>query len=180
MSFREKIERVAAKITRNLVETKSGLVLPPAYVAGKHFGGIQGYEPWVRDCIHASVAMVRDDEGREIGPDELSEHTALALWLPGEPYVEVVPHRAVVPAVEALAALLGKELGCDLTVSDAAKLHIARADGRRQRGTILVVALRWWVPEGKTCLELTESVSAWNTATLEEALAVPRQEYLLG
>ena len=65
------VARAIKQTYQNMKQRQSGLFVPPDYIAGRHFGGFRGYEPWIQECIRYAC-----QQGRGIGPDELSEITA--------------------------------------------------------------------------------------------------------
>jgi hypothetical protein len=158
------------------VKAKGGLILPPEYVAGRHFGGFHKLEPWIQDCIRSACRVAstsRTPSGAPLGPDELSELTAFVIWEATECHVTLTTHKL---AMEAIA-------GTGLT--DRFKGDIAKQDGRRHRGSLLVVALR---PDLR--LEFLRGdpeqrgipgyVGAWDFSSLEAAMALNPIEHVLG
>ena len=57
-------------------------------------------------------------------------------------------------------------------------MQYRRAQGTRQLGTLVVIAMN--VTELINTGKLMTSISAWNPASVEEARAVPRRQYILG
>lgn len=173
------IKRALQHVAANLEQTKSGLLLPPEYIAGRHFGGFGGYEPWVQDCIRVSCKAVRG-----VGPDELSELTSLAMWTGpsgnGEPRVDffVEKHAVVMQHFERYAERIGDLVGRPVGLTEKVREQIRRVDGTRARGTLMVIALN--PVEAESTGELKAATSAWNPASVEEAAAVPKQKYVLG
>ena len=176
--IRNFLREAVQKFATNMAETKSGLVVPRPYVAGQHFGGFDGYQPWIRDCVTAACTAARG-----VPPDELSEITALTLWTAEDapPDVFVDKHGRVVRALDDYGARLVEENLADEGFRAKAAEQVRKADALRERGTLLVVAVRWENVEhdGRFTKDLALSVSAWNPASLEEARAVPKRKYQL-
>ena len=167
------------QIAMNLQLTKSGLAVPAPYVKGQHFGGFEGYEEWIRECILKAC-----HEARNVKPDELSEMTAFALWAgPGDVSVKYGKHSEVLEDIDRCVEVFADEHGLqDRGVDPKEKEQIRRADGLRQSGTLLVVAGRVVVEDdhGTLYKRFKLSTSAWHPASREEAEAVPTRRYLLG
>lgn len=162
------MKRALQQVAANMEQTRSGLYLPPEYIAGKHFGGFSGYEDWIQDCVRHCCQMVRG-----VGPDELPEVAAWAMWQPDGVLATVRKHGEIMRLMEDYAASIPNSSG----LMDEARTQIRRVDGTRTTGTLLVIAMN------PTRTELTNklpmSVSAWVPSSVEEAKAVPRQEYQL-
>lgn len=166
------LKRAMQQVASNMEQTKSGLYLPPEYIAGKHFGGFSGYEDWIQDCVRHCCKMVRG-----VGKDELPELAAWAMWQPGgddQILATVAKHNEIMRLMEDFAGGIRGSSG----LMDEAKTQIRRVDGTRSTGTLLVIAMN------PTKTELTQkvpmSVSAWVPADVDEAKAVPKQSYILG
>jgi len=173
-ALKRAFDKIRGNADTTLKQTESGLWVPPDLIAGKHFGGFTGYDDWIQDCIRASC-----EAARGVGPDELSEITALASWSgPGNVEVYFGKHAVVLDMLEQFMGRIGELVGNGATMSPAARTQFSRAQGKRELGTILVIAMN--LPEAEKTGKLMTSVSAWNPASIEEAKAVPKQEYLLG
>jgi hypothetical protein len=180
MSLGSRLKDVIGQAARNFVETKGGLLVPPTVVAGKHFGGFQGYEHWVQECIATACRHARPAGGSAwtgIEADELGEITAACMWEPPERsdepakvHVALGKHDEVMTLLERYAESIPGTEGLE----SGFLAQVTRAHGIRERGTLLVVALKVAFEEKG---EITASVSAWNPASVEEALAVPAQKY---
>jgi hypothetical protein len=191
MTLRGRIKNVLTEAVDHYVQTKGGLLVPPTVVTGKHFGGFSGYAPWIQDCIAAACRHLRPGGRWEgVQPDELSEITAACLWAPpdrptepdghvvvaaedgGKPQVSVATgkHDDVMRGLEAYAdAIRGDGL------EGSFQAQVQRAQNQRALGSLLVVALD--VSEYTSKGTVNASVSSWNAASIEEALAVPEQRY---
>lgn len=166
------IKRALDLVLENHVQSRSGIYVPPAYIAGRHFGGFDGYSAWIQDCIRAACANVRG-----VGSDELSELTALTLWQPQEVLFTVAKHADTMALFEQFANRVADTSGGGGLTANVIE-QIQRVEGSRERGTLLVIALN--PAESERTGELKACVSAWNPASFEEAAAVPKQRYLLG
>lgn len=174
------VQRALDATVGNMKQRASGLFVPSDYIAGKHFGGFHGYAPWIQDCIRYSCAAARG-----VGPDELSEITAIATWLDpnevdGTGHVSAVffKHNEAIEKMRSFCAALGEFTGNKQGLATEAETQYAKVQGSRERGTLVVIAMNFSeVPkQGR----LMTSVSAWNPASVEEAKAVPKQKYVLG
>jgi hypothetical protein len=169
------IKRALKQVVQNQVQTRSGLFVPPDYIRGRHFGGFHGYAGWIQDCIRACCQGVRG-----VGPDELSELTAVAMWQ--EPHVGVMwvvhKHADAMAVLEQLGARVADATGRG-GLTDKFQKQVREADKLRERGTLLVVALNPVEAERSATGDLPASVSAWNPASVEEAQAVPEQKFRL-
>ena len=192
------VARAIKQTLGNMLQRQSGVWVPPDYIAGRHFGGFKGYESWEQDCIRCAC-----EAARGVGPDELSEITAIAGW--------VGP--AIDPLVPVSSILLTNELVPPEPVPSQAEVHLSfwkhsdaiaklkefvqraseltdhpgtldtkcteqynRVQGSRELGSLIVISLNFteWARLGR----LMSCVSAWNPASVEEARTVPRQKYL--
>ncbi len=167
------IKRALQQVVGNMQQKASGLFVPPDYVSGKHFGGFSGYTPWIQDCIRAAHAAVRG-----IGEDELSEISAFVLWQPEHCELTVDKHVDVLRMYDAFAERLSSMTGKAEGLSAEANEQVRRVHGGRQRGALLVIALN--PVEAVATGKLNACVSAWKSAEVEEARAVPKQTFLLG
>ena len=177
--MRNFIKEALQQAARNMQMTKSGLVVPAPYVKGLHYGGFDGYEEWIQECIMKSC-----HEARGVMPDELSEITAFALWAaPGDVTVVYEKHSRVLELIDRCVEAFADKLGLQVRgVDPKEKEQIRRADGLRQTGTLLVVAGRVVDEDDHELLykKFKLSTSAWHPASMEEAEAVPTRRYLLG
>ena len=168
------IRRALDQTFHNMKQRQDGLIVPPDYIRGRHFGGFHGYEPWIQDCIRTACASVRG-----VGPDELSEITAVVSWVSQQEILCYFgKHAEAIESVRRFASAIGDTTGKHDGLSQEAELQYSRTQGSRERGTLLVIAMNFTEAE-KTGV-LKTSVSAWNPASVEEAQAVPAQKYLLG
>ena len=174
------LKRAMRMAKEGLVGQAQGLYVPD-YVAGQHYGGISGYEPWIQDCIYATFYAVRKRPGQQIGPEEMSELTSLVMWDEPSPTVVIEPHAVIVRELETYFEWASEKLNVASEMTDKAKEQVRRAHGTRELGTILVVGLRWLdsPKDGGVVKELRTAVSAWRTAAMDEALANPPRKYAL-
>lgn len=175
------MERARDTILDNFRQRQSGLIVPPDYIAGKHFGGFSGYESWIQDCIRMSCEAVRG-----VGKEELAELTCIASWQGVQPdgstSVTVWPlkHAEALDRLEKLAERIDHTTGKSSGLSAAAKEQLHRVQGSRENGTLVVCAMNPVDAAKSVSGELKFSFSAWNPADVEEAKNVPKQKYLLG
>jgi hypothetical protein len=169
MRTRSFIQEAIDRFTSN---SRGRLPKVPDVIAGKHFGGFQGYESWVQECARACL-----ENTRGIGADEISELTAIAMWqAPPVPIHSTIQrHSVAMTLLEQYAGRIGDMTGKG-GLTDKVTEQIRLAQATRERGTLLVIALN--PVEAERTGELKACVSAWNQAKLEEALAVPKQKYL--
>jgi hypothetical protein len=182
MSGKGWLQRARDRIVGAIVEPPKGLYVP-AHMAGQHYGGFEGYERWIQDCICATTYVVRD--AKKDFPEELAEMTALAMWVSetDAPVVFVGAHDEIVVAlVRYVEQCADKFRITNGTLSEAAHTHITRAHGTREHGAILVIACKWSdKPQGDHLVKsLDISPSVWRVADLEEALDIPKRTYVLG
>jgi hypothetical protein len=190
------IKRALQKVVGNMERTKMGLYLPPDYIAGRHFKGFSGYDPWIQDCIRPACQMVRG-----VPPDELSELSAWVVWQP----INLVPnengiavptggvtldcifiekHAVVLRKIDEFTARIEDALkdknpgrSFDVNFTEKAREQIRRVDNSRAQGTLMVIAMN--LSEFEHTGEIKMGVSAWNPADIEEAKSLPKQEYIL-
>ncbi len=176
------VKNALKRVVQGQVQTRSGLYVPPDYIRGQHFGGFHNYAPWIQDCIRACCQGVRHTgpEERRIGPDEISELTAVALWQePPTPIHWVLQRHADAMAVlEQLGARVADATGAGGLTEKFLK-QVREADKLRERGTLLVIALNPVEAERHPTGDLPACVSAWHPASVEEAEAVPERKFQL-
>jgi hypothetical protein len=168
------MDRSIQKVVGKFEQAKSGLLLPPDMIRGRHFGGFHKLDPWIKDVIRASCRVVRG-----IGPDELSELVTWVEWGEKECRVTLLKFNDLIHSLDTTEGANGQSF------SDRFKGDIRRTDSSRAYGSILVVAIK--PDEVKEFHKGHDDqrgfpgyVGAWVPGSVEEAETVQPPTYLGG
>lgn len=172
------LERAREVIGKTMQRDTSGLYVP-AHMAGQHYGGFNGYTPWVQDCIRKACEVCR-----HVGPDELAEMTAIVAWIKSdispEPdlHIFAVKHSEACEILEKTCNRIADMTKAEEGMSKRAGEQLRAVQTTRAAGTLVVCALN--LTEYEKTGKLMLSLSTWSPASMEEALAVPKRTYMLG